>query len=73
MSGPLLDRFDIFIEVNSISYDELNSKKQEESSNDIKLRVENARKIQQYRFKNEGIECNNEIKSSKLSKYCEIE
>lgn len=72
MSGPLLDRFDMFIEVNSVSYDELNSKKQEESSKDIKLRVENARKIQQYRFKNEGIECNNEIKSSKLSKYCEI-
>lgn len=72
MSGPLLDRFDMFIEVNSVSYDELKSTKKEESSKDIKLRIENARKIQQYRFKNESIECNNEIKSSKLNKYCEI-
>lgn len=72
MSGPLLDRFDMFIEVNSVTYDELNSTKLEESSIDIKKRVENARKIQQYRFKNESIESNNEIKSSKLNNYCEI-
>ena len=72
ISGPLLDRFDMFIEVNSVSYDELQSTKVEESSKEIKSRIENARKIQQYRFKNENIECNNEIKSSKLNKYCEI-
>ena len=72
ISGPLLDRFDMFIEVNSVSYDELKSTKVEESSKEIKSRIENARKIQQYRFKNENIECNNEIKSSKLNKYCEI-
>lgn len=70
ISGPLLDRFDIFIEVNSIPYEEFNSNKKEESSIDIKLRVENARKIQKDRFKNDIINFNNEIKSSKLNLYC---
>jgi magnesium chelatase family protein len=70
MSGPLLDRFDMFIEVNSISYDEFNSKRIEEKSKDIKQRVNNARKIQKRRFKDENIECNNEIKSSKINEYC---
>ncbi|MCG4734249.1 ATP-binding protein, partial [Casaltella massiliensis] len=50
ISGPLLDRFDMFIEINSIPYEEFNSNKKEESSIDIKLRVENARKIQKDRF-----------------------
>ena len=72
ISGPLLDRFDMFIEVNSIPYEEFNSNKKEESSIDIKLRVENARKIQKDRFKNDAIDFNNEIKSSKLNLYCRL-
>ena len=72
ISGPLLDRFDMFIEVNSIPYDEFNSNKKEESSIDIRMRVENARKIQKSRFKNDVIDCNNEIKSSKLNLYCKL-
>lgn len=70
ISGPLLDRFDMFIEVNSIPYEEFNSNKKEESSIDIRLRVENARKIQKFRFKHDIIDFNNEIKSSKLNLYC---
>lgn len=70
LSGPLLDRFDMFIEVNSIPYDEFNSEKVEEKSKDIKLRVQNAREIQKNRFKNENIDYNSEIKSSKLNTYC---
>ena len=42
ISGPLLDRFDIFVEVNSIKYSDFNSLKQEESSQKIKRRVEKA-------------------------------
>ncbi|WP_278681964.1 YifB family Mg chelatase-like AAA ATPase [Paraclostridium bifermentans] len=72
ISGPLLDRFDMFIEVNSIPYEEFNSNKKEESSIDIKLRVENARKIQKDRFKNDVIDFNNDIKSSKLNLYCRL-
>lgn len=70
ISGPLLDRFDMFIEVSSIPYEEFNSNKKEESSIDIRLRVENARKIQKCRFKHDIIDFNNEIKSSKLNLYC---
>lgn len=72
ISGPLLDRFDMFIEVDSIPYEEFNSNKKEESSIDIKMRVENARKIQKNRFKKDLINCNNEIKSSKLNLYCKL-
>lgn len=70
ISGPLLDRFDMFIEVDSISCDELNSKKNCESSIQIRDRVEKARDIQIQRFKDDNIKTNDEMKSSQLSKYC---
>ncbi|MGO1041221.1 YifB family Mg chelatase-like AAA ATPase [Clostridioides difficile] len=73
ISGPLLDRFDIFVEVNTVKYDDLNSSKQEESSQKIKIRVENARKIQINRFKKDNIKNNSEIKASNLLKYCKLE
>lgn len=72
ISGPLLDRFDIFIEVNSVSYDELNSRNKSESSNSIRKRVQNARDIQNDRFRNESIKTNDEMKSSKLLDYCNL-
>lgn len=72
ISGPLLDRFDIFIEVNSVSYDELSNNKASESSKAIKERVEKARKIQSKRFQNESIKTNDEIKSSKILTYCNL-
>ncbi|MDX5648091.1 YifB family Mg chelatase-like AAA ATPase [Clostridioides difficile] len=73
ISGPLLDRFDIFVEVNSIKYSDFNSLKQEESSQKIKRRVENARKIQINRFKKDNIKNNSEIKAYNLFKYCKLE
>ena len=73
ISGPLLDRFDIFIQVNSVSYEELNNKTKCESSKDIRNRVENARKIQGIRFKNENIKTNDEMKSSKILDYCKLD
>jgi magnesium chelatase family protein len=73
MSGPLLDRFDIFIQVNSVSYEELNNNTKCESSKVIRNRVENARKIQGVRFENENIKTNDEIKSSKLLDYCKLD
>ncbi|MCC0683843.1 YifB family Mg chelatase-like AAA ATPase [Clostridioides sp. ZZV15-6383] len=73
ISGPLLDRFDIFVEVNSIKYSDFNSSKQEESSQKIKRRVENARKIQINRFKKDNIKNNSEIKAYNLLNYCRLE
>jgi magnesium chelatase family protein len=73
MSGPLLDRFDIFVEVNPVSYDEINSNIKTESSNEIRKRVQNARDIQKNRYKNDTINCNNEIKSANLFEYCKMD
>ncbi|NMS88727.1 YifB family Mg chelatase-like AAA ATPase [Clostridioides difficile] len=73
ISGPLLDRFDIFVEVNSTKYVDFNSLKEEESSQKIKRRVENARKIQINRFRKDNVKNNSEIKASNLLKYCNLE
>ena len=59
ISGPLLDRIDIHLEVYSCSFDKLSDKRSSETSADIRLRVNKARKIQEERFKDQkGIHCN---------------
>ena len=72
ISGPLLDRFDIFIEVNQVPFDEFSKNIKSEKSIDIKSRVEYARKIQSKRFSKDIIKTNNEIKSSKIEQYCKL-
>ena len=72
ISGPLLDRFDIFIEVNQVPFDEFSKNIKSEKSIDIKSRVEYARKIQSKRFSKDTIKTNNEIKSSKIEQYCKL-
>ena len=71
ISGPLLDRFDLFVEVNSIPYKEFSNNKSESSYN-IKNRVEKAREIQKHRFKNYDINTNDEMNSSMVNKYCKL-
>ncbi len=71
ISGPLLDRIDLHIEVPAVKYQELTDKAPAESSKDIKKRVENARKIQKERFKNDkGIYCNAQMTEKMVAKYC---
>jgi magnesium chelatase family protein len=73
ISGPLLDRIDIHIEIPPITYTEISSKKEEESSEKIRERVERARKIQMERFKNEkGIYFNAHMKQKHIKKYINI-
>ena len=73
ISGPLLDRIDIHIEVPPITYSEISSKKEDESSEKIRERVERARKIQMERFKNEkGIYFNAHMKQKHIKKYINI-
>ncbi|MEO0231717.1 MAG: YifB family Mg chelatase-like AAA ATPase [candidate division WOR-3 bacterium] len=73
ISGPLLDRIDIHIELPPISYSEISSKKEGEPSEKIRERVERARKIQLERFKNEkGIYFNAHMKQKHLKKYINI-
>lgn len=72
LSGPLLDRIDLQVEVDSVSYDDLRSKIKAESSKDIKKRVEAAREIQRERFKGSKIFTNSEMTNSMLEEYCAI-
>jgi len=73
ISGPLLDRIDIHIELPSIKYKELTDTKETESSAIIKARVEKARAIQRERFKNDGIFYNAQMSTRLIKKYCLLE
>ena len=68
LSGPVLDRFDIQVNVNKIKYNELFEK--EESSQKIKERIIKARKIQENRYKKYGFKLNSELTPKLIDKYC---
>lgn len=72
VSGPILDRFDIHVEVPPVEYEDLSSAQPEESSEMIKKRVDKAREIQQLRFKDTDISCNARIDAAMFHKVCEI-
>lgn len=74
LSGPLLDRIDLQIEVPRLTSDELlQSTAAEESSADIRKRVINARKIQTLRYRDENILTNSELTPKLIKKYCKID
>lgn len=74
ISGPLLDRIDIHVEVTPVHFDELSSKKDTESSQSIRERVLKARVVQQERFKDLLEVHNNAQMSSKLIRvYCKLD
>jgi magnesium chelatase family protein len=70
ISGPLLDRIDIHIEVPALKYKELSEVKEEETSKEIKARAELTRHIQRERLKAEGIFYNASMNSRQIRKYC---
>lgn len=73
LSGPFLDRIDIFTEVKSVSFNEINSKMKNETSEEIKKRVENARKMQYKRFNGNTGKLNRDMNSSDIDEYCKID
>lgn len=73
ISGPLLDRIDIHIEVKPVKYEKLSSKETPEKSEIIKERVNKARKIQLERYKNIGIFSNSGLTTKLIEKYCKID
>ena len=73
ISGPLLDRIDLFVTVAALDYDELRDKPSGESSAEIRARVNAARKIQEERFAGTGIGCNAYMGSRELAKYCQLD
>ncbi len=74
ISGPLLDRIDLHIEVKPVKFDELSSEKIEESSQTIRERAIAANNIQRLRYENElNIHCNAQMESSHIRQYCQLD
>ncbi|MBQ9209443.1 MAG: YifB family Mg chelatase-like AAA ATPase [Oscillospiraceae bacterium] len=72
ISGPLLDRFDLQVEVSPVEFKSLSSAKKEESSQAIRERVQQAREIQQKRFAGTGISCNARITADIFHEVCPL-
>ena len=70
ISGPLLDRLDIHVEVPPVDYKSLSGSAKTETSAEIRERVNRARKLQIERYKGTGITCNARLTAPMLRKYC---
>ncbi len=73
VSGPLMDRIDIHLDVPAVPYDELSSARRGEPSETIKARVIAARKIQQRRFKDMPLFSNSQMSVKEISRFCVID
>lgn len=72
ISGPLLDRIDIQLEVQRLKYENIMQGKDTENSENIKTRVNIARNMQRERYKNDGIYSNSELTPKLTKKYCKL-
>ena len=72
ISGPLLDRIDIIVEVPALDFEELKRRAPAESSGEIKKRVDAARSIQRRRYMDDGSMCNAHIGSRELRDFCAL-
>lgn len=70
ISGPLLDRIDLMVEMPAVGYEDLQSTASGESSTEIKKRVVKAHEIQLLRYKKEGIFFNAQLNAAQVEKYC---
>jgi magnesium chelatase family protein len=74
ISGPLLDRIDLHIEVPAVKYKELASKSSGETSAQIRERVMKAREVQGARFRGrKGLYCNTDMQSKDIKEFCQID
>ncbi|MCD6489236.1 MAG: YifB family Mg chelatase-like AAA ATPase [Thermodesulfobacterium sp.] len=73
LSGPLMDRVDLFINVPSLKYEKLTAPEENESSEKIREKIQKARKIQEKRFRGENILTNSEMSIFQIKKYCQID
>lgn len=73
LSGPLLDRMDIHIEVASVRYKELDNGREGVASRIIRKRVDNTRRIQLERYKGMRIYSNSQLQSGMLQKFCRLD
>lgn len=72
VSGPLLDRIDIQVEVDAVPVKEINASHGAESSEVVAARVRKAREIQQQRYHKDGIHCNAQLDSRLSKRYCAL-
>ena len=72
ISGPILDRIDLQLEVSAVKYEEISDNTKAESSEAIRARVENAREIQAERFKGLPIFANSQIESGDIKRFCPL-
>lgn len=73
ISGPMLDRIDLHIDVKPVEYGKLSFQNKPETSKKIKERVDRARKIQLERYNGFGIFCNSELDSNLLEEFCKLD
>ncbi len=75
ISGPLLDRIDIHVEVSSLDYDELKESAPGESSAEIRKRVTRARDFARERFARDGLKlyCNAQMEAAEIERYCRLD
>ena len=73
ISGPLLDRIDIHVEVPEVDYEKLSSDRLGESSESIRDRVQAARERQRVRFEGSDIVCNSNMRVAEVRKFCKLD
>ncbi|HNU95903.1 MAG TPA: ATP-binding protein, partial [Candidatus Magasanikbacteria bacterium] len=73
ISGPLLDRIDLHIEVPRLNFEKLSSERLGESSAVIRTRVEEARNKQTERFKNSPVKTNAEMRNQEIKEFCRLD
>ena len=74
ISGPIMDRIDIQKQVHPVGFFEMDNQQASCSSEELRRKVESARKIQQERYKKEeGINCNAQMTTAMIQKYCELD
>lgn len=73
ISGPLLDRIDLHIEVPAVNYEDLGKKSSAEASAEIKKRVDRAREIQLKRYAGTGIYSNSRLTAAMIDEVCELD
>ena len=73
LSGPLLDRIDIVVEVPAVHFEELRAREEAESSAEVKKRVDAARNRQHARFGTKGQMCNARMGPDEMRRFCELD
>ena len=73
LSGPLLDRLDLFVQVEPLEFDELSQRERAETSAQVKDRVDRARALQTVRQKDTGVSSNAQLTRESLDRFCVLD